>query len=176
MQLSHIVFHAGASNTEMAKNTGSSAFRKIDVDAFNEDNFRDDDFVGTGVAGNEKSPTGAAVSSEEVGRMLSRGEGVEALRAVLGQAPIGNKNQKEKDAALDTVMRVLMSIKSASAVEGAVKKLDNDQKDILMKYIYRGFEIPADGSSAHLLLWHEKVFEEAGVGSIVRVLTDRKKV
>ena len=73
-------------------------------------------------------------------------------------------------------MRLLLSIKSANAVDSAVKKLDSDQRDVLMKYIYRGFENPSEGSSAHLLLWHEKVFEEAGVGSIVRVLTDRKKV
>ena len=77
--------------------------------------------------------------------------------------------------ALALVMRVLLSIKSTS-VDSAVKKLDSDQRDVLMKYIYRGFENPSEGSSAHLLLWHEKVFEEAGVGSIVRVLTDRKKV
>ena len=50
------------------------------------------------------------------------------------------------------------------------------QKDLLMKYIYRGFESPSEGSSAQLLFWHEKVFETAGVGSIVRVMTDRKKV
>ena len=81
-----------------------------------------------------------------------------------------------QDAALALVMRVLLSIKSANAVDSAVKKLDSDQRDVLMKYIYRGFENPSEGSSAHLLLWHEKVFEEAGVGSIVRVLTDRKKV
>ena len=77
--------------------------------------------------------------------------------------------------ALALVMRVLLSIKSTS-VDSAVKKLDSDQRDVLMKYIYRGFENPSEGSGAHLLLWHEKVFEEAGVGSIVRVLTDRKKV
>ena len=45
-----------------------------------------------------------------------------------------------------------------------------------MKYIYRGFENPSDNSSAQLLFWHEKVFDEADVGAIVRVLTDRKRV
>ena len=39
-----------------------------------------------------------------------------------------------------------------------------------------GFENPTDNSSAQLLIWHEKVFDEADVGSIVRVLTDRKRV
>ena len=73
------------------------------------------------------------------------------------------------------MMRVLLSIKQ-NQVDAIVKELDSDQRDILMRYIYRGFEIPSEGSSGHLLIWHEKVFEISGVGSIVRVLTDRKRV
>jgi len=157
----------------MSKNTASNAFRKIDVDAFNEDNFRDEDTAGTGP---QPGQGGAVASEAQIGTWIQEGKTVEALQALLSQAPISNKNQQEKDAALALVMRVLLSIKSANAVDSAVKKLDPDQRDVLMKYIYRGFENPSEGSSAHLLLWHEKVFEEAGVGSIVRVLTDRKKV
>ncbi|CAG0881427.1 unnamed protein product [Cyprideis torosa] len=70
------------------------------------------------------------------------------------------------------MMRVLMSIKSAQ-VEDTVKGLSSDELDLLMKYIYRGFEAPSDGSSAHLLLWHEKVFERGGLGCISRVLSDK---
>ena len=44
-----------------------------------------------------------------------------------------------------------------------------------MKYIYRGFEIPSEGSSGNLLTWHEKVFARGGVGSIVRVLSDTNR-
>ena len=72
-------------------------------------------------------------------------------------------------------MLVLLSVKSAQ-MEEAVNALDRDQLDILMKYIYRGFETPAEGSSGHLLAWHEKVHAVAGVGCIVRVLTDKKRV
>lgn len=72
-------------------------------------------------------------------------------------------------------MKVLLSIKS-SQIEEIVSHLDVDQVDTLMKYIYKGFEIPMDNSSAHLLIWHEKTFAVGGLGSIIRVLTDNKRV
>lgn len=57
--------------------------------------------------------------------------------------------------ALDICLRVLMSFKS-NEIEGAIKQLEPQEVDMLMKYIYRGFE-NADGSNAQLLTWHEKV-------------------
>lgn len=71
-------------------------------------------------------------------------------------------------------MKVLLAIK-ASQIEEAVASLDKDLIDVLMKYVYRGFEIPSEGSSGHLLLWHEKAYAVGGLGSIVRVLTDSKR-
>lgn len=53
-------------------------------------------------------------------------------------------------------MRVLTAVKSAE-VEKAVKTLDKNEQDVLMKYIYRGFAEPTEGSSVVLLTWHEKV-------------------
>lgn len=72
-------------------------------------------------------------------------------------------------------LKVLLSIKS-SQIEEVVNNLDRDMIDVLMKYVYRGFEIPSEGSSGHLLLWHEKAYNVGGVGSIVRVLSDSKRV
>jgi hypothetical protein len=80
----------------MSKNTASNAFRKIDVDAFNEDNFKDDDGgvqVGGGVGGGGGS---GGVGEAQIGAWIQEGKNVEALKAVLSQAPIGNKNQQEK--------------------------------------------------------------------------------
>ena len=54
------------------------------------------------------------------------------------------------------VMRVLQSFKP-SEIESVVKTLEPNHLDILMKYVYRGFEIPSEGSSNLLLAWHEKV-------------------
>lgn len=129
-----------------------------------------------------------------------KGKNVDALISVLRAAPLGCKNQQVKvtdktnfwqakelklnvpffpffflqDNALNLTLKVLLSIKS-NQIEDAVGKLDRELVDVLMKYIYRGFEIPSEGSSGHLLLWHEKAYNVGGVGSIVRVLSDSKR-
>lgn len=61
-------------------------------------------------------------------------------------------------------------------MDQAVEILEqNDLLDVLMKYIYRGFEMPSEGSSGHLLQWHEKVFAKGGLGCICRVLADTNR-
>ncbi|RZC34373.1 actin-related protein 2/3 complex subunit 5 [Asbolus verrucosus] len=144
----------------MAKNTFSSAFRKIDVDQYCEDNFKEDD-------GDQGGPTGP--DEAEV-----NGKHLDALKAVLNNAPLGSKNQQIKDNAVNLTLRVLLSIKP-SQIEDAVNSLSPDLIDVLMKYIYRGFEYPSEGSSGHLLVWHEKVYNVGGVGCIVRVLSDTRR-
>lgn len=146
----------------MAKNTFSSAFRKIDVDAYNEDNFKEDDAVAEAKLGPDEN---------EVTQLLNQGKPVEALQFVLQNAPLGCKNQQTKDHALALTLRVLLAIKSTQ-MDAAIDRLEPDLLDTLMKYIYRGFEIPSEGSSGHLLTWHEKVFARGGLGSIARVLAD----
>ena len=54
------------------------------------------------------------------------------------------------------VLKVLTNFKS-SEIEQAVQSLDRNGIDLLMKYIYKGFEKPSENSSAVLLQWHEKV-------------------
>ena len=56
------------------------------------------------------------------------------------------------------VLKVLTNFKS-SEIEQAVQSLDRNGIDLLMKYIYKGFEKPTENSSAVLLQWHEKVGE-----------------
>lgn len=148
----------------MAKNTFSSAFRKIDVDAYNEDNFKED----------EQTDQKFGPDENEVTNMLNQGKNVEALKFVLQNAPLGCKNQQIKDQALNLTLRVLLTIKSTQ-MDAAINQLESDLLDVLMKYIYRGFEIPSEGSSGHLLQWHEKVFAKTGYGSITRVLCDSSR-
>ncbi|KAG7311578.1 hypothetical protein JYU34_002626 [Plutella xylostella] len=150
----------------MAKNTSSSAFRKIDIDQYNEDNFKDEE-------AEQSVPTGP--DEGDVCAYLNQGRYVDALKLVLSNAPLGSSDQQVKDNALALTLKVLLAIKSAQ-IEEAVAALSQEDVDILMKYIYRGFEYPSEGSSGHLLLWHEKAFSIGGTGSIVRVLSDRMKV
>ncbi|NXE74373.1 ARP5L protein, partial [Cochlearius cochlearius] len=103
------------------------------------------------------------------------GDALRAFHAALGSSPAGTKSQAMKEQAQGTMLRVLTSFKS-SDIEQAVNSLDRNGVDLLMKYIYKGFEKPTENSSAILLQWHEKALAVGGLGSIVRVLTARKTV
>lgn len=152
----------------MSKNTRNVDFRKIDVDQYDEEKYKEEDPL-------ESQSLSTGPNENEVSTLLNSGRNVDALKLVLKNAPLGCKNQTVKDNALSQVLRVIMSIKT-SQMEEAVKTLDRDMLDTLMKYIYRGFEQTTEKNSGHLLAWHEKAFAAGGLGCIVRVLTDRKRV
>ncbi|GFU05572.1 hypothetical protein NPIL_6581 [Nephila pilipes] len=153
----------------MAKCTISSAFRKIDIDIYNDDCYREEEEQQPP----HSPPTGP--DEQEIVNLINQGKHVDALKILLRSAPIATKNQSIKDAAFNIVLKVILSIKT-SDIEKTVSQLDREQIDMLMKYVYKGFENPSEGRSAHLLAWHEKVYAAGGIGSIVRVLTDRKRV
>ncbi|VDN25024.1 unnamed protein product [Dibothriocephalus latus] len=112
----------------MAVNTGDTRFRKLDVDNVAETNFQDDGTEDVSSSFNER----------DVENLLNR------------------QNQALKDAALGLALRCMSSLKSAQ-IDEFVGGLKQDQLDLLMKYIYRGFQSPKDIAPAALLTWHEKV-------------------
>lgn len=103
------------------------------------------------------------------------GDMLRAFHAALRNSPDNTKNQAVKERAQGVVLKVLTNFKS-SEIEQAVQSLDRNGIDLLMKYIYKGFEKPTENSSAVLLQWHEKALAVGGLGSIIRVLTARKTV
>ncbi|NXE54890.1 ARP5L protein, partial [Dromaius novaehollandiae] len=83
------------------------------------------------------------------------GDALQAFHAAIRNSPVNTKNQAMKEQAQGTMLKVLTSFKS-SEIEQAVNSLDRNGIDLLMKYIYKGFEKPTENSSAILLQWHEK--------------------
>ncbi|XP_061119653.1 actin-related protein 2/3 complex subunit 5-like protein isoform X2 [Conger conger] len=149
----------------MAKNTLSSRFRKVDIDEYDENKFVDDQ---------EDASEQQGPDATEIDSLIRQGDVMSAFHMALRNPPIHAKNPAVKRAQA-TVLRVLTSFRGGE-IEPAVRSLDRNGVDLLMKYIYRGFEKPSENSSAILLQWHEKAFAVGGLGSIVRVLTARKTV
>ncbi|XP_016387384.1 actin-related protein 2/3 complex subunit 5-like protein [Sinocyclocheilus rhinocerous] len=150
----------------MAKNTLSSRFRKVDIDEFDENKFVDD---------HDEPADQQGPDAVEVDNLIRQGDMMAALHIALRNPPINSRNPAIKERAQAVVLRVLTSFKS-SDIEPTVKSLNKNGVDLLMMYIYKGFERPTENSSAILLQWHEKAFAVGGLGSIVRVMTARKTV
>ena len=120
----------------MSKNTASNAFRKIDVDAFNEDNFRDEDTAGTGP---QPGQGGAVASEAQIGTWIQEGKTVEALQALLSQAPIANKNQQEKvsgcNMGFGKVLTSGIRLNRLSPFLGCLSPMDERHMEILSCFI-----------------------------------------
>uniref|UniRef100_A0A8B9MTZ0 Actin-related protein 2/3 complex subunit 5 n=1 Tax=Accipiter nisus TaxID=211598 RepID=A0A8B9MTZ0_9AVES len=149
----------------MARSTLSSRFRRLDIDQYDENRFVEE----------PDEAAAARPTPAEVEALLRQGDALRAFHSALRSSPVNSKNQAMKEQAQGTMLKVLTSFKS-SEIEQAVNSLDRNGIDLLMKYIYKGFEKPTENSSAILLQWHEKALAVGGLGSIVRVLTARKTV
>ncbi|XP_050764016.1 actin-related protein 2/3 complex subunit 5-like protein isoform X1 [Gymnogyps californianus] len=155
----------------MARSTLSSRFRRLDIDQYDENRFVEEP---------EEAAAAEPDAGPEVEALLRQflrrtGDALRAFHTAIRSSPGNTKNQAMKEQAQGTMLKVLTSFKS-SEIEQAVNSLDRNGVDLLMKYIYKGFEKPTENSSAILLQWHEKALAVGGLGSIVRVLTARKTV
>ncbi|KAK6515412.1 hypothetical protein TWF506_007748 [Arthrobotrys conoides] len=127
--------------------------------------------------------------SQQCRGLLQRGENAEALRIALQNVPYG-ADDAGKDLHCTTIVEILGSIKQSemSTTLNTIyssSEAGSELLDTLMKYLYKGMakkDAPqvgsggASGGMSVLLSWHEKVVEIAGLGSIVRVMTDRRTV
>ncbi|KAI8813411.1 actin-related protein 2/3 complex subunit 5 [Cladochytrium replicatum] len=148
------------------------AFRKTNVEFDDENAFHDDDGSALSVADLEANVNARGV---DVRSLLQRGNIAAAVAKSVTDPPAGRAPSSLKDRNTQTVMEALQAAKSAE-IPAIVKTLTSDQLDVLMKYIYRGMASPETYNSSILLTWHEKVLEVSGLGSVVRVLTDRNVV
>lgn len=152
----------------MSKNTNSSQFRTVDVDAYDEDNYEDD--AKEDLSGSQEVSERAA----QVKQLLNLTKNKEALKLALQNPPIGTQDASIKELNYDTLLSVLKTFRSTD-IDGAVEELSTADIDVLVKYLYKGFTCSPD-KAASLLLWHEKAVKKGGLGCVIRVMVDRKGV
>lgn len=107
----------------------------------------------------------------EVDRLLQGSQGAQAVVKSLEDPPFATRSEALKNANIDIVLSALAAVSDAN-IAGVVDGLSEDQCDVLMKYVYKGLE--KGENSGSLFKWHAKVQSKAGLGSIVRAMTDRK--
>ncbi|TPX51450.1 hypothetical protein SeMB42_g00784 [Synchytrium endobioticum] len=148
--------------------------RKIDVDAYDEDEFVEEDAQLQASLPSSAEVDGTVnARAGDVRNLLARGDIAGAVTKALEDPPEGRDVQAAKDRNTQTVMDSLLAAKS-SDIPNIVSRLNPQQLDTLMKYIYRGMANPELYNAAVLLSWHEKAYEAGGLGCIIRVMTDRK--
>jgi len=153
-----------------------TAFRKIDIDAYDEDVLQEEELYDADPRDPAQVLSDAKEKASAVRGYLSKGDTTGALTMVLTDPPYGPNVDEAKDTNFATLLTILGSTKS-SEVPNIVKGLSQDAQDTLMKYLYKGMAMPGRSDAASVLLsWHEKLTELAGIGCIVRVMTDRRVV
>ncbi|VDQ14272.1 unnamed protein product [Trichobilharzia regenti] len=119
----------------MAKNTGDTKFRKVDVDQLTEPTFQDETI-------DDVKPSSINIS--EINDLITSGRSTDAILAILQNAPINSKDQQVKDTVFKLMMRLLSQFKSNQNIDDFLSTMDQEKIDLLMKYIYRGFEQPQE--------------------------------
>ncbi|KAJ6475208.1 actin-related protein ARPC5 [Mycena vitilis] len=154
-----------------------NAFRKIDIDAYDEDVLQEEELFDADPRDPAQVLDDAKQRQGAVRTALARSDVVGALNTVLENAPYGPNVEAAKTVTLQTLLTILNTTK-ATEIPAVIKELSQDSQDTLMKYLYKGMAMPGWGdiSGSVLLGWHEKLTEVAGTGCIVRTMTDRRTV
>eukprot|EP00742_Colponemidia_sp_Colp-10_P001437 GILJ01001546.1.p1 GENE.GILJ01001546.1~~GILJ01001546.1.p1 ORF type:complete len:161 (+),score=24.59 GILJ01001546.1:51-485(+) len=114
----------------------------------------------------------------QVESLLKSGNVAGALNVALSDPPYSTKVQEIKDQNAQLVLKAITSIRETD-IEGIISNLTQDQCDVLMKYLYRGWGMASSKNSqfcSQLLRWHAQLTEKAGLGCIVRAMAERRVV
>ncbi|GAA5838189.1 hypothetical protein JCM3766R1_001855 [Sporobolomyces carnicolor] len=156
-------------------------FRKINIDQYDEDLVLASSLYQPDPRPSPQVLTDAQSKDRQVRQSLQSGDVASALKLCLveGEYPYGEDSDPQikqaKDVALSSVLSVINSSRSTD-IPNLVQSLSPSEKVTLMKYLYKAMENLGDSSGNAVLGWHEKLVEVAGIGCIVRVMTDRRRV
>ncbi|KAJ1965044.1 arp2/3 complex subunit [Dipsacomyces acuminosporus] len=152
------------------------AHRKLDIDALDAEHqqiTQQMQYLSTKTS--DEVASSVSQKSAAVRAAITRGNSVEALEKALADPPYGHGMEPAQAANAQLVSEVLAATRTQD-IPSIVSSLSDDNRDILLKYIYHGLARPAEFNCGVLLSWHERVVESGGLGSIVRVMSDRKTV
>ncbi|KJH52386.1 hypothetical protein DICVIV_01363 [Dictyocaulus viviparus] len=161
---------------EMAKNMGNTNYRKIDVDAYDPEKYNENEdglFIDIIMA---VEASGLGPDERNVLSLLQSNRLEDALHTALLNPPLKCKNQAVKDKSTTLIAKVLGTFK-CSEIESVVKKVSVDEADILMKYVYKAMELMPESTLCQTLLaWHSLLVARFGLGSIIRVFSERNRL
>ncbi|GAA6030241.1 hypothetical protein JCM8097_009005 [Rhodosporidiobolus ruineniae] len=161
-------------------------FRRIDIDQYDEDRVTPASLYHP----DPRAPAQQLADAQQTDRTarghVQRGDNLAALKELTreGNWPYGEDDVAEtkqaKSVALSSVLAVLNSTRSTD-IPALIQGLEPHEQVTLMKYLYKAMESlgsdPNTQASGNVVLgWHEKLVETAGIGCIVKVLSDRRRV
>ncbi|KTW32789.1 uncharacterized protein T551_00274 [Pneumocystis jirovecii RU7] len=152
------------------------SFRHVNIDIYNEDKLKKEDLYQREERSPEEVREDISKRTPELLCMIRKGKAVEALSKALIDPPYGEDIDDIKIIHMNTVFETLSSIKPSEILD-TIKTFSVEQRDVLMKYLYKGLSNPKTYNSTILLNWHEKLVEVAGYGCIMRsALSDLRTV
>lgn len=150
-------------------------WRRIDIDAL-ESNGRltAQDLVPEDVVA--ISYEDVSLINNQVKQLISKGEFYDGLAYVLNNVPYGS-DARTKTLHASSVLEILKLVKSSS-VGSIVAELSEDERDVLVKYLYKLMSCSQGQQlSGVILSWFNKTIEvDGGNGAIIRYLNDRRVV
>ena len=139
-----------------------SDFRHLDVDQYDDETLSAEELAPQDPRSAQELNQLAQAKQSDVRARISSGDTAGALHAALADPPTGAHALQARQTTLALVMDILNSTRTTD-ITPALKALSMDERDTLMKYLYRGMEMgrlpsaPAPINCAVLLSWHDKV-------------------
>mmetsp|Transcript_6146 Transcript_6146/g.12123 ORF Transcript_6146/g.12123 Transcript_6146/m.12123 type:complete len:124 (-) Transcript_6146:695-1066(-) len=96
-----------------------------------------------------------------------------AVKAALTDPPYTSESDETRKMSAKVVVKALVAVPEKE-IGSVIAGLSGTEQDLLMKYIYRALE--GSESSQQLLKWHAVLTEKAGMGCIMRALSESQRV
>ena len=112
-----------------------------------------------------------------VAELLSKKDNANAVKASLFDYQMDCKSNDIKEKRAEIVKQAITTIPASDQeIIEVINNLSTEQRDVLMKYLYKLLSNESGVESSTFLRWHAKLLSVCGIGSILRVLTDKKVV